>query len=102
MYKKKALLEGLDWEDITDKLRWKEESGVMCGYAEKLHYPMVVKGKGSSYMKISSMFITCGKGTFVPFGYGVYWLTRVNGKQRLLFLSSKKKGHIKDFGVHGC
>lgn len=102
MYSKKALLEGLDWEDITDKLVWKSEGKMMCGYAEKPTYPLVVKGKRSSHIKISPMFITCGKGTFVPFGHGTYWLTTVNGRQRLLFLSSKKDGNIKDFGVHGC
>lgn len=102
MYNKKALLEGLDWEDITDKLKWKSEGKLWCGYVEKTRYPLVVKGKGSSYMKMSRMFITCGKGTFVSFGHGVYWLTRVNGKQRLLYLSSEKEGSIRDFGVHGC
>ena len=102
MYSKKALLKGLDWEDITDKLVWKSEGKLWCGYAEKPQFPLVVKRKGSSYMKISPSFITCGRGTFLTFGHGTYWLTRVNGRQRLLYLSSKKDGDIKDFGVHGC
>ena len=102
MYSKKALLEGLDWEDVTGKLVWKSEGKLWCGYAEKPQFPMVVKGKKSSRMKINPMFVTCGRGTFVPFAHGTYWLTTVNGRQRLLFLSSKKEGDVKDFGVHGC
>jgi len=102
-YRKHVLLSEFEWEDITDKLTWKEEEGVMCGYGEKPTYPLVVKGKKSSYMKISPMFITCGKGTFLMFGHGTYWLTAVNGKQRLLFLSKDAGAlNLKEYGVHGC